>query len=90
MHILYIYIIYTYTHLYKYLYSYLYIHVRSGDTYNPDGAYKQKSIIATTKFTSRLVLMGPPPIAIRFSQRSDHHRSAPATSTVALFLATPS
>jgi hypothetical protein len=58
------------------------MYVRSGDTYNPDDAYKQKTIGATTKFTSKLF--------DTFLQRSYHRRSASAKSAAALFLVTPS
>jgi hypothetical protein len=64
----------------------LFIKIRSGDTYNPDGAYKQKTVIAITKFTSKPLLMGPP----HFSPSSYHHQSASAQSAAALFLEPPS
>ncbi len=53
------------------------------------GALKQKTVIATTKFTSKLLLMGPPPIAAHFSPRSYDHRSASAKFAAALFLVPP-
>ncbi len=62
-------------------------YVRSGDTYNPDGAYMQKTVIAMTKFTSKPLLIGPPPRATHFSLRSYHHRSASAKSAAARFFA---
>jgi hypothetical protein len=65
-------------------------YIRSGDTYNPDGAYIQKTVRAMTKFTSKPLLMGPPPRAIYFSLRLYHHRSASAKSAAALFFAPPS
>ncbi len=67
--------------------NFQYIHKRSGNTYNPDGAYMQKTVIAMTKFTSKPLLMGQPPRATHFLLRSYHHRSASAKSAAALFFA---
>ncbi len=46
-----------------------------------------KTVLAMTKFTSKPLLMGPPPRATHFSLRSYHHRSASAKSAAALFFA---
>ncbi len=56
-----------------FIYSYSLTHykvtyVRSGDTYNPDSAYKQKTVIAATNFASKFFLTGPLPIATHFSE----------------------
>ncbi len=66
------------------------MYIWSGDTYKPDGAYEQKTIIAMTKFTSKLLLMTPPPTATHFLPRSYHHRTTSAKSAAALLLAPPS
>ncbi len=63
--------------------------VRSGDTYNPDSTYKQKTVIAATNFASKFFLTGPLPIAMHFSQRSYHCQSASVKSATALFLPPP-
>ncbi len=65
------------------------VHVRSGDTYKPDGAYKQKTTLAVRNFTSKFSLMGSPPIAAHCSQRSCHRRSVSAKSAAPLFLHPP-
>ncbi len=70
--------------------TYCMLYLRGGFTYNPDGAYKQKTVIAMTKFTSKPLLMGPPPRALHFLPCSYHHRSALAKSAAALFFALPS
>jgi hypothetical protein len=63
-------------------------YVRSGDTYKPDGAYKQKTIIATRNFTSKFFYGFTADHGALFAAL-DHRRSALAKSAAALFFCIP-